>query len=398
MTIYKFERWFAPQVISNFQAGDRLDFSAFNIATFDQFDSWNIQFYKGGTEVGFLYNSVLEHLTVENYTLTEADFIFNTSRSNLSVVGTAGNDTLFGGLGNDTINGGGKVDTMAGGTGNDTYHVDNQLDDVREAVGGGFDHVAISLRGDYNFYELEPGVEVEKLTSNNLNSTKYLWLIGNEFSQTLIGTAGENELKGAGGDDILIGYSGADLLSGGDGFDIASYRGSKEAVLASLADPLANTNDAEGDTYYGLEGLTGSSFADTLVGDDWSNTLDGSGGNDILIGGLGFDTLVGGSGDDTFVFDTAPSNSGSYDKIADFSAADTIRLDSAVFTALPAGALAAFNIFNDGPKDANDRIIYNSVTGNLYYDADGSGAAFGNVKFANLIGAPDLTASAFEVV
>ncbi|WP_425475933.1 hypothetical protein [Mesorhizobium yinganensis] len=125
--------------------------------------------------------------------------------------------------------------------------------------------------------------------------------------------------------------------------------------------------------------------------------MDGSDGNDILAGGLGRDTLVGGSGSDTFVFDTAPSNSDNYDRIADFSAADTIHLDGAVFTALPVGTFAAsaFNIFNDGPKDADDRIVYNSSTGNLYYDADGSGTAFGNVKFAHLAGAPDLSADVF---
>ncbi|WP_442578200.1 hypothetical protein ACSBOB_21965 [Mesorhizobium sp. ASY16-5R] len=64
------------------------------------------------------------------------------------------------------------------------------------------------------------------------------------------------------------------------------------------------------------------------------------------------------------------------------------------------GALAA-SAFKDiaaGPKDANDRIIYNSDTGNLYYDADGSDAAFSNVKFAMLNGVPTLTAADFAVI
>ncbi|MEQ1953031.1 calcium-binding protein [Mesorhizobium sp. CN2-181] len=238
MTIYKFERGFGSQVISNFKSGDKLDFSAFHIANFAQLDPWIISSYEKGTEVAFYYNGVRESVFIDNYSLSENDFIFNASNSDLHVDGTSGNDMLFGGLGNDTINGGVGIDAMNGGAGNDTYYVDDVVDDVWEKVGGGFDHVARSLPGDFNFYQLEPGVEVEKFTSNNLNSTKHLWLIGNEFSQTLIGTAGENELEGAGGDDVLIGYSGADVLSGSGGFDIASYRGSKMGVVASLATRL----------------------------------------------------------------------------------------------------------------------------------------------------------------
>lgn len=51
-----------------------------------------------------------------------------------------------------------------------------------------------------------------------------------------------------------------------------------------------------------------------------------------------------------------------------------------------------------GTKDADDRIIYNSATGALYYDADGSGTAFGNVRFATLIDRPTISAADFVVV
>jgi Ca2+-binding RTX toxin-like protein len=50
-----------------------------------------------------------------------------------------------------------------------------------------------------------------------------------------------------------------------------------------------------------------------------------------------------------------------------------------------------------GPIDADDRIIYNSATGQLLYDADGVGGA-GALLFANISGGPALSASDFIII
>ena len=47
--------------------------------------------------------------------------------------------------------------------------------------------------------------------------------------------------------------------------------------------------------------------------------------------------------------------------------------------------------------DADDRIIYDQASGNLYYDADGNGAGAA-LLFATLQGAPALTAGDFTVI
>ncbi|HYD14462.1 MAG TPA: hypothetical protein VEC11_16570, partial [Allosphingosinicella sp.] len=70
-----------------------------------------------------------------------------------------------------------------------------------------------------------------------------------------------------------------------------------------------------------------------------------------------------------------------------------------IFAAIGApGALDA-NAFVTGAAaaDASDRIIYNSLTGQLFYDADGNGAGAA-VLFAIASGAPTLGAGDFVVI
>ena len=153
--------------------------------------------------------------------------------------------------------------------------------------------------------------------------------------------------------------------------------------------------------------LTGNDLANEMWGNDGVNVMSGAGGDDILTafgssdtlkGGLGADTLIGGSGNDDFVFDTALGG-GNIDQLLDFQAgADRLVLDDGVFAGLAPGALApgAFRI-GAAAQDADDRILYDSSTGALYYDADGSGAGAA-VQFATLLNAPaNLSASDFLV-
>ena len=83
------------------------------------------------------------------------------------------------------------------------------------------------------------------------------------------------------------------------------------------------------------------------------------------------------------------------DTITDFAAgSDKIALDDAIFTGI-GGTLNA-NAFAIGAAaaDADDRIGYNSVTGQLFYDTDGNGAGAA-VLFASLSPGLALTASDF---
>jgi Ca2+-binding RTX toxin-like protein len=168
--------------------------------------------------------------------------------------------------------------------------------------------------------------------------------IGERFYGTDIAGGTGDSLNGAGGNDRIFAQKGDDSVTGGSG------------------------NDR----------LDGGAGADRLRGDSGNDRLLGGSGNDLLRGGSGLDTITGGTGRDSFVFDTAPGARHA-DRIADFKAADdTIRIDDAVFANLGTGTLAkaAFARNTSGQAtDRSDRIIYETDTGKLYFDRDGTGSA-----------------------
>ena len=93
----------------------------------------------------------------------------------------------------------------------------------------------------------------------------------------IFGYGGDDLIFGLGGDDYIIGGAGADALHGGPGSDTASYFDSTAGIIASLSYGVGAGGDAEGDTYFSIENLAGSHYADALVGNDGNNTLGGCG-------------------------------------------------------------------------------------------------------------------------
>lgn len=101
------------------------------------------------------------------------------------------------------------------------------------------------------------------------------------------------------------------------------------------------------------------------------------------------------------VFNTTPNATSNRDTISDFNIADdTIELENSIFTGLglTTGALAA-GAFRIGTAagDADDRIIYASTTGALFYDSNGN-ASGSSVQIAILGTNLALTNADFMVV
>jgi myo-inositol-hexaphosphate 3-phosphohydrolase len=170
----------------------------------------------------------------------------------------------------------------------------------------------------------------------------------------------------------------------------------KVVAWSEIAKLIAGTSSTPAPTPV----INGTEGNDSLKGTTGADVINGLGGDDVLWGGKGNDKLSGGAGKDAFVFDTTLSASSNVDTISDFSVpGDTIRLENAIFTKVGSAGKLASSAFYKGSAahDSSDRIIYNSSTGALSYDADGNGSQAA-VKFAQLAKGLALTYSDFLVI
>ena len=299
---------------------------------------------------------------------------------------------MTGNAGANSLSGGSAgTDTLWGRQGDDSYFVDSD-DVVVEYAGHGYDIVYAR-----SSHILSAGFEVEVLGTVDNNATTAINLTGNELDNYVTGNAGANTLDGGpGGLDQLWGRQGDDsyfvdsndlvVEYAGQGYDIV-YARATFALGAGVEIEVLGTVD---------------NFATTainLTGNELSNYVTGNAGANTINGGAGSDYLEGRGGADSFAFTTtlAPGN---VDQIADFlSGTDRIALDDAIFAGI--GTPGSFNasafFAGAAAHDSDDRIIYNQATGQLFYDADGSGSGAA-VLFAVIIGSPGLTANDFSVI
>ena len=147
--------------------------------------------------------------------------------------------------------------------------------------------------------------------------------------------------------------------------------------------------------------VAGADAGATLTGDGSANSLTGTVNNDTLIGLTGNDALTGGMGADRFVFNTALNATTNVDSITDFSSGtDKILLDHLILTALTTGTLAATSFVAEAgavAHDGNDYLLYNTSTGDLSYDPDGTGVQAA-VLFAHLNNNPAMAAADLAVI
>jgi Ca2+-binding RTX toxin-like protein len=308
-----------------------------------------------------------------------------------AIINLTGNElvqTLFGNAGDNRLDGKGGADTMTGFNGDDTYFVDNAGDIIVEVSNGGKnDTVVTSVT-----YALTTKSRVEQLQTSDITSTKAMNLTGNEFAQTIIGNAGANRIDGRAGADTMNGGFGDDTYIVDSASDVVietAGRGT-DKVITSSSFALSATAEVETMQTSGAStttniNLVGSNTAQSILGNNGSNRIDGK---------EGADTLRSFGGEDTFVFSTTLISS-NIDTIVDF---DTVRdrfaLEADIFTGLANGKMSAeqFVANTSGvATTADHRIMYETDTGRLFFDADGNGAG-GRKQFA--VVTPDLALNA----
>lgn len=348
----------------------------------------------GGTD-DRIFSSVsytLTGRTVETLTLTGTAALSATGNSLAqTLVGNSGDNLLSGLDGNDILNGGAGNDVLDGGNGDDTLDGGTGSDTATYAAATAGVTVSLAVAGA----QATGGAGSDTLISVEN-------LAGSAFNDTLTGNSGANVLDGGAGADILTGGDGNDIFyvdNVGDDVVEGSTGGTADQIFSSVTYTLGGRY-VETLTLTGSANInaTGNGQANTLIGNSGSNVLNASSGNDVVDGKLGADTLTGGAGTDIFAFSSALGG-GNVDTVTDYVVADdTIQLDDAVFAGLALGSLSASAFFiGAAASDASDRIIYNSATGALLFDADGNGAGAA-IQFATLATSLPLVASEFVVV
>lgn len=182
------------------------------------------------------------------------------------IVGTEGNDILYGTPGQDILVGLG---------GNDTYYLDDPDDLIVEQTGGGQDIAYVSFN-----YRVPENVEI-----------------------VIAQTGGVTIYGGAQTISYQARHSGGIIMIGSPAAAIATYAQSSNRAVARLYGANESyVSTPQNDVLVGMKLLIGSRFNDELVGDDNVNSITGGLGDDVLWGRGGNDNLSGNAGSDTYLF------------------------------------------------------------------------------------------------
>ena len=315
------------------------------------------------------------------------------------------------------------ADTLRGANVDEEFVINrgNDLVDGR----GGFDRVDYSEADNWGAHRgitvnLATGIVVDswKGTDTLINIES---VIGTIFNDRMTGNAGHNEFLSGPGIDTIDGAGGTDRIA--FWHDEEGFVSHGIVVNLNLATEVVDDGFGNAENANNIEDVYGSNSNDRIIGNGIINDLFGEGGNDTISGGGGEDFLRGGWGNDRIFGgggnndhidgggdnDTLTGNAGNdnfnfgwdladagVDTVTDFDGSiDLIHIASWWGGGFVNDTLVAGQ-FRSGAgvttaNSASQRVIYNTTTGDLYFDADGNGDGFAAVRFATLSNHATLT-------
>ncbi|MEH1840954.1 MAG: calcium-binding protein [Nostoc sp.] len=318
----------------------------------------------------------------------------------LDIFGTAYDDNILGSNGNDSLSGGvSGNDTIDGGTGDDLLSV---------YYGNSTKGITSTINANTN-----SGVITAGSNSVNYKNIERLDISGTVYDDNLLGSNGNDTLSGGGSgndtinggngndtifDTLLGGDSGNNRIDGGNGDDllIVDYRNATKGIISTI-NPTTNSGSITAGTnsisYKNIEQLEiyGTNYDDNIVGSNGNDTLSG--------GGNGNDTLIGGNGSDTFDLNNLYAEG--VDSLNDFDPTnDLIEVDiySSGGSPSPRPLLTSQFTLGTSATTSDQLFIYNSSTGALFFDGDGSGSTLSQQKIAQFLPGLLLTNKNFVVV
>ncbi|MEH2466942.1 MAG: hypothetical protein V7K23_25295 [Nostoc sp.] len=373
-----------------------------------------------------------------NFQAGQSYVVYGSATPTLDFKGTNQNDNLIGTPVSEVINGLGGDDTLTGNGGNDNFVIrfDDGNDTISDfgGIGKGSNPSAAVIASFDTLQFTGSNLTAQNLlltqNGNNLEVTfEKVYVNLPDTKVTLQNFKLENldNLPATSSRPAIGNIQFDEQTRISDSFDVFDANSTQTSLfnkntvtflndLNNTITGFENSNDvinAQGgnDIIYGKSGddlLRGGSGNDTLVGGSGNDTVVGDAGNDTIVGSAGYDILTGSAGADSFVYNTdATFNSYAVgvDTITDFnhSQGDKIVLDKTTFNAITSTAGTGFSNASDfkitsSGAASTAKIIYDAVSGQLFYNQNGSVAGFGSGGlFATLTGAPTLTANDFVV-
>ncbi|MGL4396123.1 MAG: M10 family metallopeptidase [Hyphomicrobium sp.] len=239
--------------------------------------------------------------------------------------------------------------------------------------------------------------------NHNVGNTTYTFVDGNKYFQTIDDAGGIDKIVFSGTTGVTIDLNEGRFSSLSAPISFTGSGSSRATVAIGPDSIIENATGGRGnDKIVGNAQnnvLNGNRGDDVVIGGEGHDRIIGSFGDDILRGGWGNDVLTGGQGRDTFAFTAAISDTSNLDRITDFNVAnDTFLLSRSAFGGLARGTLKAGALaIGPAATDSTDRIVYDKADGELFFDADGSGAQAA-VKIATISAGLNLTRFDFDIV